>query len=215
MNDCLVNVAASAWVMRDERKPQSCGRSFLKTCTCLLAFWLAAAPWLLRAEELPIIFARSGQNAVIPLRSDDGKTGRPVALWAFDRRWGEPAAVKSGAAEFVAPKVRVPIVFRMIPLNGVKPVLGELVVYPDHPVPWDKDTQLVAVGAPDWFDTWSEAVGLPVRKFKKIESLDIGNRRMLEKPVLLIIGGKAAGNSPAAIHRLAAEHTIKPGECVP
>ena len=51
-----------------------------------------------------------------------------------------------------------------------KMILGELVVYPDKSLPWDKsltwdkDTQLAAFGTPRWFDTWAEAVGLPVQK---------------------------------------------------
>jgi hypothetical protein len=180
----------------------------VKTCTCLLAFWLAAAPWPLSAGELPILFARSGRKAAIPLGGDDGKTGRRVALWAFGRRWGEPATVKSGVADFAAPKVRVPIVFRMIPIDDVKLVLGELVVYPDRPAPWEKDRQLVAVGTPDWFDAWSEAVGLPVRKFQKLESLDAGSEQLAEKAALAIVGRKAAGDGPALVHRLAAEQKI-------
>ena len=70
---------------------------------------------------------------------------------------------KSGAVEFVAPTVRVPIVFRLVSVQDAKTVFGELVVYPARPAHWDKNTQLVTVGTPDWFDTWSEAVGLPVR----------------------------------------------------
>ena len=53
----------------------------MKTCTYLLALWLVAAPWALRAEELPVVFARSGQKVTLPVGGDDGKTGGPVALW--------------------------------------------------------------------------------------------------------------------------------------
>ena len=180
----------------------------MKTYTYLLAFWLAAVPWPLAAEELPILFARSGQKAAIPVRGDDGKSGRPVALWAFGQRWGEPATVKSGAVEFVAPKVRVPVVFRLIPADGKGAVLAELVVYPDRPVAWDKNIQLLAIDTPEWFDTWREAVGLPVRKFQRPQSLNAGNWPVLEKPGLLIVGRKAAGNDSAVLDRFAVEHTM-------
>ena len=140
-----------------------------------------------------------------PVGGDDGKTAGDAVLWAFGQRWGEPVTVKDGAVEFVAPKVRVPVVFQVVSVNRRRLVRdersgghssGELVVYPDRPIAWDKDTQLVAVGTPDWFDTWSEAVGLPVKKLKDVKSLDAGNWRMLEKPGLLILGRKAAGRRP-------------------
>ena len=138
----------------------------------------------------------------------DGKPGRPVALWAFGRPWGEPTIAKSGAVEFVAPKVRVPLVFRLIPRDDSGAVVAELVVYPERPVAWDKNVQLATAGTPDWFDTWSEAVGLPVRKFKELKSLDTGNGRMLEKAALLVLGREAAGCGPGAACRLAAKHKI-------
>ena len=63
-------------------------------------------------------------------------------------------------------------------------------------------------GNPDWFDTWSEAVGLPVQKFKDRESLDAGNWRMREKPGLLILGTKGGRPRSGRCCRLAAEHKI-------
>ena len=114
----------------------------------------------------------------------------------------------SGAAGFAAPKVRVPVVFRVGPLRDSKVIFSELVVYPDRPAHWDKDTQLAAAGIPDWFDTWSAAMGLPIKKVKDLASLDAGNWRMPEKPGLLILGRKAAGNSPAVVQQIAAEHEI-------
>jgi hypothetical protein len=193
----------------------------MKTYTYLLTLWLVATPWALRAEELPIAFARSGQKVTLSVGGDDGKIGGSVTLWTFGQQWGEPVALKSGAVEVVAPRVRVPVVFRLIPTHDSKVVLGELVVYPDRPIPWDKDTQLVAVGTPDWFDTWSKAVGLPIKKFKELESLNSGNWRMLEKPALLILGRKGDRSNlperpggyfaqirPVSFFRLAAEHKI-------
>lgn len=174
----------------------------------ILAFCLALASLPLQAGETPIIFARSGQKITLPVGGDNGKTGKPVSLWAFGQRWGEPVRVKNNAAEFVAPKVRVPVVFRLGPVRDSKVVFSELVVYPDRPAHWDKDTQLLAVGIPDWFDTWSEAVGLPIKKFKDLAALDAGNWQMPDKPKLLILGRKTAGNALAAAQGLTAEHEI-------
>jgi len=183
----------------------------MKTSAYLLALWLVAAPSALQADELPVVFARSGQKVTLPI-GDDGKTVESLSLWTFGQRWGKPAAVHKGMAEFVAPAVRVPLVFRMMPTDGAKVVLKvvptELVVYPDRPVRWDKDTQFVAMGTPDWFDTWSEAVGLPVRKLKDMKTLDAGNWRMLDKPAVLVLGGKAAGLGSVVACRLASEHKI-------
>jgi hypothetical protein len=165
----------------------------MKAFLALLSLWLATAAGALRADELAVTFARSGQKATLPLRGADSRSAGPVALWAFGRRWGEPAPVKNGAVELRAPTVRVPIVFQMAPEKDLSHVLGELVVYPDRPVPWKKRTKLVAVAVPDWFDTWSEAVGLPVRKFKDPKVLDVGSWQVPERPALLILGGKLAG----------------------
>ncbi len=104
--------------------------------------------------------------------------------------------------------VRVPVVFRLCPSRDSKIVFSELVVYPDQPKPWDKETPLVAAGVPDWFDTWSQTVGLPLHKVEDPALLDAGNWRMPEKPGLLLLGRKAAGGGPAAICRFAAEHKI-------
>ena len=181
----------------------------MKVYTYLVALWLVAAPWASQAAELPIVFARSGQKVTLSVEDDDGKTIETIVLWTFGQRWGEPIEARSGAVEMVAPTVRVPVVFRLTATHNSKIDLGELVVYPDRPpVHWDKDAQLVTAGTPDWFDTWSEAVGLPIAKFKGLESLGVRNWRMREKPALLVIGGKATQNDLAAIFRLAAEYQI-------
>jgi hypothetical protein len=179
----------------------------MKGYTHFLVLLLCAAPRVSPAEELPIVFARSGQQATLPA-GDAGKAGGSVVLSAFGQRWGQPAAVKNGRAEFVTPKVRVPVVFGLISVPDAKVIPGELVVYPDRPIPWDKDTQLVAAGIPDWFHTWSRAVGLPVQEFKTLEPLGADNGRLLEKPALLILGRRAAGAGPAVICRFAVEHKI-------
>ncbi len=178
----------------------------MKTCLCFLVVWFVAASSTLRAEELPITFARSGQKMTLSVRSDDGKRGSSVALRAFGQRWGETLTAKDGVVEFTAPKVRVPVVFRLASDNDGKLIVGELVVYPDQIARWDKETQVAAAGTPDWFNTWSEAVGLPVRKLKELKPSDDGNWRKLERPALLIVGGKAAQNGLTDIFRLAASY---------
>ena len=165
----------------------------------------------LEAGEPPVVFARSGQKATLPVGGDTEKTGDSVALWAFGRQWAGPLTVKNGAAELQAPTVRVPVVFQLGPVRDRKVVFSELVVYPDRPVAWDKDTPVAAAGIPDWFDTWSAAVGLPLHKVNELASLDAGNWRTPDKPGLLLLGRKAAGtpgHGPAAICRFAAEHKI-------
>jgi hypothetical protein len=181
----------------------------MKAYTYLLALWLVAASWASQAEELPIVFARSDQKVTFLVEGDDGKAIGNAVLWTFGQRWGEPIEVRNGAVEMVAPTVRVPVVFRLKATRDSKIDLGELVVYPERPpVRWDKNTQLVTVGTPDWFDTWSEAVGLPITKFKGLELLGVGNWRMREKSALLVIGGKATQNDLTTIGRIAAEYEI-------
>jgi hypothetical protein len=169
----------------------------------ILAFWLAAA-FPLRADDVPIVFARSGQKTTVPV----GKASEAIALWAFGQRWGDSAMATNGTAQFVAPKVRVPVVFQVSPASDSRAVCSELVVYPSRLARWDKDTHFVAAGTPDWFDTWADAVGLPIKTFKTLESLDAGNWRKLEKPPLLILGRGAAGKDFAAADRLAATHKV-------
>jgi hypothetical protein len=177
--------------------------------TYFLTFCLAAIPWILQAAELPIVFGRSGQQVTL---ADCGPTDEivgPVALWTFGRRWGEPMVPKNGAVELIAPHVRVPVVFRMLPTSGNTTALCELVVYPDAPLSWDKDTQFVAVGTPQWFDSWSQAIGFPIKKFERLELLlSTSSWRMSEKPALLVLGQQAAGNDLVVIRRLAAENKI-------
>jgi hypothetical protein len=162
------------------------------------------APGALRAGEPPIVFARAGHQATLPL-GDAGKSGGTVALWAFNQRWGQPLAVTQGAVRFLAPEVRVPVVFRLASTRDARAVVGEVVVYPDRPAAWDKETQLAAVGTPAWFDAWSEAVGLPVRRFARLESLEAEHWPAADRPSLLILGRAAAQDRLAAVCRLAAE----------
>lgn len=161
----------------------------MQTFTCLLAFCLAAAPRPLQADEAPVVFARSGQKATLPVGGEHGKTGTPVAIWAFGQRWGEPATVKDDAVEFVAPEVRVPVVFRLSPVSDAGAVLGELVVYPDRPISWDEKILLYAADPPPWFVQWAAVTGLPVRPVVFHEDLPSES----DATSLLILGRNTAG----------------------
>ena len=195
---------------------------YMKSCIYLLTIGILVRSPLLRADEAPIVFARSGQQATLPVASQDTE-GRSVALAAYEGI-GAPVVVKNHAAEFTAPRVRVPSTFRLVSLRDGKVSLlpGELVVYPAPTYHEERPVQYVAAAAPDWFNTWSEAVGLPVRKFSTRESLGSAHWRMLEKPGLLILGpekmdksnlsgrpdGGLASDHFAPIFRLAAEYKI-------
>lgn len=172
----------------------------MKATTCLLGLALSAVPWTLPAKECPIVFAHGGQNVAISVRNEGLRPGEPLKLTAFGRPWGEPVVVKDGVATFVAPTVRVPVVFRLTPMKQNTATCGEVVVYPDRSLPWDHDTQLVAAGTPDWFDTWAKAVGLPV------ERLEAEPWRKKNKRALLVVGRKAAGRDLIQIEQLAATH---------
>jgi hypothetical protein len=188
----------------------------MKTCYCALAAMLLSglAP-VMRAAESPVVFARSGEKVAISIGGRANKENDLVVLTADGQRWGEPTIVKNGTAEFLAPKVRAPMVFCPASLrDSARVIPGELVVYPDPWLPWStdkrlakyKETQFVAVGVPGWLDTWFGAVGFPIEKLGGREVLERGNWRMLEKPALIILGRKAAGRGPAEVGRLAIDH---------
>ena len=180
----------------------------------------------MHAAELPVVFARSGQKIAVSVGGDHRKTLGGAVLWAYGHVWGEPVMEKGGVVELTAPEVRVPVAFQVVSVNPAdgsyrgmseataKLIHGELVVYPERwnerkeRKDWGKHTQWVTAGTPVWFDTWAEVVGLPVKKFQEIKSLDAGHWRMLEKPGLLIVGSETPGNSPATVHRLSADYSI-------
>ena len=185
----------------------------MKTCCHVLATMLlfGLAPTIWAAEPL-VVFAQSGQKVTLRIDGQGADANALVVLTADGQRWGEPMRAKDGAVELLAPKVRVPIVFRLAsPQDAARVVSGELVVYPDRWLPWDtdkllskyKETQFVAAGIPDWLDGWLGAVGFPVQRLGGRESLDGGHWRRLEKPGLLILGRKAAGRGPAEVGRRA------------
>lgn len=175
----------------------------MKNYTYFLVFWLFAAPYTLRAEELPIFFARSGQQAMLPVLNGYKSTQGPLTLWAFGKQWDEPAVVKDGMAELVAPAVRVPVVFQ---LKSGRDVHCELVVYPDRPITWDKDLEFVAVGASDWLTTWAKAMNMPIRFFDKRHALEAAGERFQKKQRLLILDRSGSWQPSDTAWRLACEH---------
>jgi hypothetical protein len=173
---------------------------------------LAETAW---AAEPPVVFARSGQKLTLAIGAPGKERNGLVMLTLHGQRYGDPVAANSGTAELVAPKVRVPLVFRPAFLQDAARVIpGELVVYPDQWFPWETDkqlaqyrkTQFAAAGIPDWLDAWLAAVRFPIEKLSGPKSIDRGTWRMLEKPALLVLGRKAAGRGPADVGRLAIEH---------
>jgi hypothetical protein len=180
----------------------------MKTSISLLALWLVTVPLALRANEPPVVFARSGQKVTLPVHVEGDQAERQIVISAFGQQWGESITVKDNGVTFLAPKVRVPVVFRVNLANDVHTLLGEVIVYTDRMVLWDKDTQLASVTNPDWFNTWSKAVGLPIRQFAKIESLEAEHWPDSEKPSLLILGHKSSQGSLGDLCRLATEKEI-------
>lgn len=185
----------------------------VKTLTYVaMTLALAASALPLQADEPPIVFASTSQKVTLSLKGQLGLQRETVMLSAFGRSWAEAEIMEDGRAQFVAPSVRSPIVFRLVPVADNRKVLGELVVYPEGWFSWDedkllphvKDTQFVAVNVPPWFDNWLKAVGLAVERMPRTESLTERNWRTPEKPSLLILGQEAAGDGPADLASLAA-----------
>jgi len=183
--------------------------------TDILLTLCLAVPARPQPAETPVIaFARSGQNVTLAVPGDRGVPAGPVAILAYGRLWGESADANHGTVKLVAPAVRAPIVFRVVRVSNQESVLGEMVVYPEGWIAWEmhpefrraEKTQLVAVGVPDWFHAWLEAVGLPVERLPGPESLAGRPWRKLDKSSLLIVGQKAAGSGPAEMGRLAVRY---------
>ena len=174
---------------------------------CLLALCLAATVTAARAEGPPVVFARGGRRTAVPIGADRVEPGTKLVLTAFGRPWGEPARVEDGAAEFLAPAVRVPVVFRVLAVDEPEAVLAEWVVYPDRPrsfpdVPW------IAAGAPRWFHTWCDALDLPLTKHRDLEAFRAAHRPIAGRRPLLVVGWDASGPRPAALARLAVDRAV-------
>jgi hypothetical protein len=178
----------------------------MKTCTCFLALLISfvASSW----AETHVSFARSGRRVTVPLVQGDALAAGPLGLAAYGRRWDTPVERKNDAVEFTAPSVRVPVVFQIVAGAEARICSKELVVLPERPVSWDKDTQVVAVETPRWFDTWYEAAGLPVQKFAHLDALKASGWRASGKSALLILGREAAGYGSLVAERMAADHSV-------
>lgn len=180
----------------------------MKPSAFLLAVWLATMAPATRAAEPPVRFARSGQSLTIDLDRGGDWAGEGVALFAYGRKWDAALTVKEAGVEVAAPRVRVPVAFRVAGANTGN-TYAELVVYPDRPVVWDKDVQLAAVGASAWFDSWVSALDLPVHRFPNVTALGDSHWRKLEKNgLLIVVDHQAAGAGPQAIERLAVDYRV-------
>ncbi len=177
----------------------------MKIRLCILTLCLIASLRSLRAaDESPIVFARSGQKVLLraPIGYQRDRDG-PLELWAFDKSWGEQTVVKDGKAEFIAPSVRTPITFGLRLGNGI---YNSLVVYPDRPIPWDKNTECVVVGPSDWFSSWIKAMDLPVEFSSNTCMLEYANWHPQKKRRLLILDSSSLCKSPIMALNLAARH---------
>lgn len=161
---------------------------------------------VVQAEQQPITFARSGKTVSMALAIDD-RPLQSVVLCVYGRVWTKPVAVKNGTARIDVPTVRVPTVFRITPAKDAKRTLGEVVVYPDGNVGWDKEIIVYAAGVPKWFDQWVMATGLPVIYFTDLGFKDPG-RKPKDKRKVLVIGGKCAGKTFVDTLAVAKKHKI-------
>jgi hypothetical protein len=174
---------------------------------CAILFCVSATAWG-AADEPPVTFARGGQKMTLLAPEYHRWPGTPI-LFAYGRVWAKAVMEKDGAMVFQTPQVRVPVVFQVVSLTedgtfrGLPGAAafhappGEVIVYPDRPIPWEKKLRLVAVGAADWFQNWSNAVGLPVQTFKDLKSLRTGKWQVPEKPALVILGGGVFADGPS------------------
>jgi hypothetical protein len=180
----------------------------MKAFAFLAALLLCAILRASLADEPPIVFSRSGCKAVVSVGDGVGGGIRSVALTAFGQQWEKLLTVRHGAAELLAPEVRVPSVLRLVPPDRRETVLAELVVYPNRSVSWQAELQLASAAAPRWFDGWSEAVGLPVKKFKTLQAVDASDWPAWGKPALLVLGRNACGGGLRDTFRLAVGRKI-------
>lgn len=163
------------------------------------------------APRVPVTFARSGREVRVqvpqlPLLSE------AMALRAYGRIWVKAVAQNQKSvvsAEFLAPEVRVPTVFSVAPVNRAEFVFAEVVVYPDRDVEWDKEITLYSCGAPEWFNQWAAATGLPV---KQIALADLASAKLApadeKAKSLLILGSAAAGKDLADVTKLAGDQKV-------
>jgi len=124
-----------------------------------------------------------------------------VALFAFGRRWTDPAKVKHGVAKIPVPEVRVPTVFLVASAGPDRRVFARVVAYPKQKIAWDPARRLYHAGTPRWFQDWADAVGLP------IAPAELQNTpKPADQKHLLLLGrataGKTVTEAAALSHRL-------------
>lgn len=161
-----------------------------------------------KPNNCPIVFGRAGNKAVVecvPIQ----KGVKHVVLRAFGRNWTSPVVVDKFVATVEVPSVRVPTVFSVVDPDDVDFILGELVAYPDRDVEWDKKITLYSCGAPQWFDQWAAATGLPV---KGVVVADLASAKLSpadEKgKSLLILGRTATGKDLLDVAKVANDKKV-------
>ncbi len=154
----------------------------------------------------PIIFARSGATISIPVPSDKHPL-RSVVLQAYGRIWTSQGVLDERTVRIEAPTVRVPTVFRLAPPYEGHRTLGHVVVYPKAGVAWDKEIALNATGAPEWFNQWARATGLPVKHLTE-QGFRNHVRKSKVKRSLLVIGRKYAGKKFADVLAVAKKYEM-------
>ncbi len=164
--------------------------------------------------QVPITFARSGQEVTVWMRAPKGPIVKRVVLRAFGRAWTAPvAAALTGTfpgytARIEAPAVRVPTVFSATPADSPDIELGQLVTYPDRKVEWDKNITLYSCEVPEWFRQWVAATGLPVKEI----SNDLASAKLApaddKGKSLLILGPPAAGKDLSDVAKLAKDKKV-------
>ena len=90
----------------------------MKTYACLLATPAMCDPADVAGRGTADRLRPRRPEGYVPIGGDHDAAVKAVALAAFGRRWGEAATVIGGTAEFLAPEVRVPVVFRLTPLDN-------------------------------------------------------------------------------------------------
>jgi len=176
-------------------------------------------------EPVPVTFARAGGKATVTIPAVN-LPSMTLALRAYGRVWTTADARDQGnrnvfVATFAVPAVRVPVVFSVTHEHLEKPELAQVVAHPDRDVPWNEEAKkdgqdkpvkkitLYAAGAPEWFNQWSAAVGLPVRQVDPADMQPVAlDADGTYPPTLLVVGRTTAGKAPADAAKLAVEKKL-------
>ncbi|NQU24650.1 MAG: hypothetical protein HQ567_25490 [Candidatus Nealsonbacteria bacterium] len=159
---------------------------------------------------VPISFARSAATiearvGVVP----DEPMPEAVFLRAFGRQMSQSTAVRDGSIRIRAPLVRVPTQFTIVSADEARREVGRMTAYPPKDLQWDTEVALHAAGTPKWFDQWSKAVGVPVRRADdgklsniRLEGKQAGTRR------LLVVGTAGAGKDAEHVRALCRSNRV-------